>query len=64
MVDNHLYNLMMQMGAESKSLKRINDSYLADSSDCADCKDFWARMKKDKEEHIEELSKLMKSHMA
>ena len=64
MIDNHLYNLMMQVVAESKSLQRISSKYEADAGDCEDCKAFWQKMKKDKESHIEELVDLVKKHVA
>ncbi|HJN85136.1 MAG TPA: hypothetical protein QF873_02350 [Patescibacteria group bacterium] len=59
---DHLYNLMIQMVQEAKSLKRIESNYLAEA-DCDDCKAFWAKMKGDKEEHIKDLEKLIKGHM-
>ena len=63
MIDNHIYNLMMQVVAESKSLQRIESSYADDAGGCADCKAFWSKMKADKESHIEELVGLIKNHL-
>lgn len=63
MIDNHLYNLMNQLVEESKSLKRINDDYKKDAGDCAQCQEFWSKMQKDKEDHINELRGLIKDHM-
>lgn len=63
MFDNHIYNLMKQMVQEHKSLWRIKNHYNDDAGDCADCKAFWKKMEKDKEEHIEEISGLLKKHM-
>ncbi len=62
-MDNHLYNLMMQMTEEHKSLWRIRDLYQKDSASCVDCKAFWSKMIKDKEEHIGELESLIRGHM-
>ena len=63
MIDNHLYNLMMQVVAESKSLLRISSKYHTDAGECDECKAFWQKMQKDKEAHISELSALIKNHM-
>lgn len=63
MLDNHLYNLMNQLVQEHKSLWRIKDAYVKDAGDCKDCKAFWEKMVKDKEDHIEELMVLIKGHM-
>lgn len=63
MEDNHLYNLITQLHQEQKSLWRINKMYKDDAEDCDECKKFWKKMEKDKEEHIEELKKLVSSHI-
>ena len=60
MMDNHLYNLMMQVVAESKSLQRIKSAYDSDSGECTECKDFWQKLSADKEDHINELKELIK----
>jgi beta-galactosidase GanA len=62
MFENHIYNLMMQMVTENKSLWRIKNSYKNDS-DCEECKAFWEKLEKDKEEHIKELEALIKKHI-
>ena len=63
MMDNHMYDLMAQLVQESKSLKRIRGNYQADAGDCSDCKAFWTKMVDDKEDHIEEITGLLKSHL-
>lgn len=63
MLDDHVYNLMMQMIAENKSLWRIKNNYKTDA-DCDGCRDFWNRMEKDKEDHISELTELIKRHIS
>ena len=63
MFDNHLYNLINQLAQEHKSLWRIRKMYKDDAGDCAQCKAFWEKMEKDKEEHIEKLRELVKSHI-
>lgn len=64
MMDNHLYNLMTQMVQEHKSLWRIKNQYVQDADGCPECKAFWEKMVSDKEGHITELKKLIKSHMS
>ncbi len=63
MLDNHTHNLMSQLVEENKSLWRIKKHYLTDSEGCSDCKAFWEKMKKDKEDHIRELADLIKKHL-
>jgi hypothetical protein len=65
MLDNNLYNLMMQMVEENQSLWRIMNKYKQDAADtnCDECLAFWDKMVLDKEEHIKELEGLIQSHM-
>lgn len=63
MMDNHTYNLMLQMVQEHKSLWRIKNQYLKDAASCSACQAFWKKMQKDKEDHIKELEGLLKSHL-
>lgn len=63
MLDNHNYNLMAQLVEEHKSLWRIKNQYMEDAGACAECKEFWQKMVKDKEDHIEELTKMIKNHL-
>jgi hypothetical protein len=64
MFDNHLYNLLNQLSQEHKSLWRIRKMYKDDAAGCKECRTFWEKLEKDKEAHIEELSQLIKSHIA
>ena len=63
MLDNHLYNLMLQLTQEHKSLWRIKNKYLEDAGSCDHCQAFWKKMEKDKEDHVKELEGLIKSHL-
>lgn len=63
MLPNDLYDLMTQMVVENRSLWRIRSVYLADSAKCENCLAFWNKMIKDKEDHIQELTELIKRHM-
>jgi hypothetical protein len=62
MVDDNLYNLMAQMVEEHKSLYRIKKMYKVDAKKCKECKDFWEKLEKDKEDHIQELMGLIQNH--
>ena len=62
MLENHLYNLHLQLIEEHKSLWRIKNVYKNDAGACADCKTFWKKMEKDKEDHITEIQGLLKKH--
>ena len=63
MLDNHVYNLMRQMVEEHTSLWRISNEYKKDAADCADCKAFWDKLEKDKNDHGRELEELLKKHL-
>lgn len=63
MLDNHLYNLMLQLTEENKTLWRIKNHYIEDAGDCKKCNDFWEAMEEDKREHVEDLMKLIKDHI-
>jgi len=62
MFDNNLYNLVTQMVEEHKSLYRIKNMYKIDAKQCKECKTFWEKLEKDKENHIQELTNLIQNH--
>lgn len=63
MYDNNLYNLFAQLVEEHKSLWRIKDTYKKDAQMCRECVDFWEKLEKDKEDHINNLHRLIKGHI-
>jgi len=63
MLDNELYNLMVQIVQENKSLWRIENMYRGDAQGCPECSSFWEKMKEDKENHVTELRELIKEHL-
>ena len=63
MLDNHLYNLMLQLTEEHKSLWRIKRMYKKDAKSCKGCRSFWQKLEKDKQAHIKELKQLVKKHL-
>jgi hypothetical protein len=62
MLENHVYNLMMQLVQENKSLWRINEHYMNDS-DCDSCREFWENLAAQKSENIRDLEMLISEHM-
>lgn len=54
---------MNQCVQEHKSLWRIKDLYVKEADNEAE-QLFWEKMIKDKEEHIEELTDLIKNHLS
>ncbi len=64
MHENHVYNLLEQLVTEHKSLWRIKKMYREDAGDCEKCLAFWEKMIDDKEEHISELTGLVKEHLS
>lgn len=62
-MDDHIYNLTMQLVQESKSLQRIQDHYQDDAGNCEECRKFWEDLEEDKQEHIEDLKELIRNHL-
>ena len=62
MLNNHLYNLILQLTQENKTLWRIKNKYM-DDADCGECKELWKKMETDKEKNVEELTELIKKHL-
>ncbi len=63
MFNNNLYNLFAQITEEHKSLWRIKNQYTEDAAGYDKCREFWKKMEKDKENHIKELTELIKEHI-
>ena len=63
MVDNSLYNLMIQMVEENKSLWRAKNMYKKDARHCDNCEKFWADLEAEKEQRVDELRELIKAHI-
>ena len=63
-MNNNLYNLMMQMVQEHKSLWRIQNNYIQDAEISPESKEFWQKMIADKENHIKELEALIKKSLS
>lgn len=63
MLHNHQYNLLLQLTEENKSLWRIKNEYEKDAENCADCNALWKRLEKDKEDHVKELTEMVKKHL-
>jgi hypothetical protein len=64
MLNNHTYNLLLQLTQENKSLWRIKNEYQKDAEDCEECRKFWQKLEADKEEHVKKLTDLAKSHLS
>lgn len=63
MLNNHIYNLMLQATEEHKSLWRIKSDYHDDAKDCAECSAFWEKLGDEKERNVAELEALIKKHL-
>lgn len=63
MLNNHIYNLLLQATEEHKSLWRIKDAYKKDAKDCPECSEFWTNLAKDKEAHVADLETMIKQHL-
>lgn len=62
-MDNNIYNLMLQLTQEQKSLWRITKMYAKDSGKNTEVKKFWTNLAKDKEKHIKEIKELVKKYL-
>ena len=63
MHNNNVYNLMMQLTEEHKSLWRIKKEYLKDAKNNPKVKAYWTKNAKEKEAHIKELTVLLKGEL-
>ncbi len=64
MLPNYLYNLMLQLTQENKSLWRIKNEYLKDAAECGDeCTAFWMALAAEKEKHVNDLTALVKKNL-
>lgn len=63
MLDNHIYNLLVQATEEHKSLWRIKNEYKKDAGNCEVCRLFWEKLEKNKEDLASELTELIKNHL-
>jgi hypothetical protein len=63
MMDNHMYNLMMQMVDEHQSLYRIKNMYKKDAQNCKQCQAMWERLEKEKEDHIKQMQSILTEHL-
>lgn len=63
MLDNHLYNLFLQLVQEHKSLWRIKKNYFEDAKDCQECQNFWQELQKEKEAQVAKIEELIKKHL-
>lgn len=61
MLENHMYNLEMQLVKESQSLWRMKEMYMSDS-DCDQCRGFWEDMIEQKEETITQIQQMINDH--
>lgn len=64
MLNNHLYNLFLQLVQEHKSWWRIKNNYLEDAGDCEECQSFWRELQKAKEVQIAKMEELIKKHLS
>lgn len=66
MLDDHQYDVLMQLSEESKSLWRIENEYIpnAEDVDNDELVEYWEELAQDKEDHIEDLSSLLQEVLA
>jgi hypothetical protein len=63
MLENNAYNLMAQLTEEHQSLWRIKNYYLKDAEHCDECKKFWEDLATEKEQKIQDLTRLVGKHL-
>ncbi len=54
---------MAQMVEESQSIWRLKTHYQPEAGDCDECLTFWNKLLAEKERTLEELQRLVKSHL-
>lgn len=63
MKNNNLYNMMHQLTQEQKSLWRLQGDYAKDAVKNPTLKKFWAQLAKEKQQHITDLTEMIKAEM-
>lgn len=63
MMENNLYNLMIQAVEEHKSLWRMKSDYLRDAESSPDAKAYWEKNIPEKEQHVQDLLELIKKEL-
>lgn len=63
MLDNNVYNLIMQITQENKTLWRIKNNYKKEAAGCPECQKFWEKLEKEGEENIAMLEELIKKNL-
>lgn len=63
MIDNHIYNLMVQMVEENKSLWRIRNEYVSDNVNFPEYQAFFKKLGDQKEMIVSELLSLIKMEL-
>jgi len=62
-MDNNLYNLMLQLTQEQKSIWRVRKYYINDAGSCEECRNFWTKFLQQKEDNVNEIRGLIKKHL-
>ncbi|PJE57560.1 MAG: hypothetical protein COU82_01240 [Candidatus Portnoybacteria bacterium CG10_big_fil_rev_8_21_14_0_10_38_18] len=62
-MDNNLYNLMLQLTQEQKSIWRVRKYYIGDAGSCEECRNFWTKFLQQKEDNVNEIRGLIKKHI-
>lgn len=62
-MDNNLYNLMLQLTQEQKSIWRVRKYYISDAGNCEECRSFWTKFLQQKENNVNEIRGLIKKHL-
>lgn len=63
MFDNYVYNLLIQLVEEHKSIWRIENYYIKDCGDRTEDVEFWEKMAADKEAHIKVIEEKVKEYL-
>jgi len=63
MLNNHQYNILNQLSQESKSLWRIENSYINDAEACDADKEVWQKVAEEKKKCIAYLEEQLKENM-
>lgn len=63
MLENKVYDLMMQIVNESKSLYRLKNNYCEDAEGDPECNKIWQDLIYDKESQLKKLMTLLKKQL-
>jgi len=62
-MENHVYNIMRQIVEEHTSLWRLKNDYTADAQGYPEEAGYWEKLSQDKEQHITDMTNMLREYL-